>query len=71
MPRPLVAGFLLGPVILVAALLVWSTAGLMAAITAGVLLGAFVVAVLAGVATGRNLRRKPPGDAGRAPPKPR
>ncbi len=58
MPRGLIAGFLAGPLLLVTAVLLWSKAGLVLLIAFGVLFGALMVAVLAGVATGRALRRR-------------
>jgi uncharacterized membrane protein len=58
MLRALIGGFLLGPVLLVTAMLVWSKAGLVMLIVGGVLLGALVVAVLAGAAAGRAVHRR-------------
>jgi hypothetical protein len=56
--RALVGGFLLGPFVLFALLLLWSKAGLAVLIALGVLVAALAVAVIAGEATGRP---KPPG----------
>lgn len=68
MLRAVIGGFLLGPVVLILVMLLWSEAGLLVAITAGVLLGAFVVAVLAGAAAGRAARRVTSLPLSSAPP---
>lgn len=56
MLRAMIGGALLGPVLLVAAVLLWSKAGLALLIAIGVLFGALVVAVLAGAAAGRQVQ---------------
>ena len=58
MLRAVILGFLAGPVLQVAAALLWSTAGLALLITIGVLFGALVVVVLAVAAAGQGVNRQ-------------
>ena len=58
MLRALLGGFVIGPVLLVVAMLLWSKAGLAVLIMVGVLFCALVAAVLATASTGHTVAQR-------------